>query len=104
NVYLSPAERAQATSLKQALDLARDRILAGERGALDIEARMRREIERLAPLGRIDYVTIADPDTLQPIAGLIEGDALIALAVYFGSTRLIDNMRVVLEHGRPRFL
>ncbi|HLJ68976.1 MAG TPA: pantoate--beta-alanine ligase, partial [Chloroflexota bacterium] len=37
NVYLSPAERAQAPALKHALDLARDRILAGERGALDIE-------------------------------------------------------------------
>jgi pantoate--beta-alanine ligase len=53
---------------------------------------MRDLIEHQAPLGRIDYVTIADLHSLQPRHGTVSGDALIALAVYFGSTRLIDNM------------
>jgi pantoate--beta-alanine ligase len=53
---------------------------------------MRDLIEQRAPLGRIDYATIADLRTLQPLQGTLRRDALIALAVYFGSTRLIDNM------------
>jgi len=46
------------------------------------------------PLARIDYVEIVDPQTLEPLV-TIDGDALVAVAVYFGRTRLIDNLRFI---------
>jgi len=46
------------------------------------------------PLARIDYVEIVDLQTLEPLT-TIEGDALVAVAVYFGRTRLIDNLRFI---------
>jgi pantoate--beta-alanine ligase len=54
-------------------------------------------------MARIDYVAVADLTTLQPIDGQIQGDALIALAVFFGSTRLIDNTILRFVDGAPQF-
>jgi pantoate--beta-alanine ligase len=96
NVYLSAAERAQVIVLHRALQLAGSMVEAGERDAQVVEAAMRRCIAETAPLARIDYVTVADLQTLQPIQGHLASDALIALAVYFGRTRLIDNVAVRL--------
>jgi len=65
----------------------------GEREA----ARIREQMVNLIsaePLARIDYVEIVDLQTLEPLA-TIEGDALVAVAVYFGRTRLIDNLRFI---------
>ncbi|MBV9278505.1 MAG: pantoate--beta-alanine ligase [Chloroflexi bacterium] len=97
NVYLSAAERAQAIVLHRALQLARSMVEAGERDAQVLEGGMRRCIAEAAPLARIDYVTVADLQTLRPVRGALTGDALIALAVYFGPTRLIDNEVVSLS-------
>jgi pantoate--beta-alanine ligase len=89
NVYLSPAERQAATVLYRSLMWAQEQVQAGERDAL----RLQREVyEMLArePLARIDYVELVDAETLEPVAR-IERPTLLALAVYFGNARLIDN-------------
>lgn len=103
NVYLSPIERSQASVLHRSLEYAREALGSGERDSGVIEASMRRLIAEAAPLARIDYVEIADLDTLHPVQGRIERDVLVALAVYFGRTRLIDNMMVRFEGEAPGF-
>ena len=75
------------------LELAEEIIKNGERQA----ARIRQQMVNLIsaePLARIDYVEIVDPQTLEPLV-TIDGDALVAVAVYFGRTRLIDNLRFI---------
>jgi pantoate--beta-alanine ligase len=61
----------------------------GERRAAAVKAAMRRMILRESS-GRIDYVEMVDTDELRPVR-IIEDETLVALAVYFGKTRLIDN-------------
>jgi pantoate--beta-alanine ligase len=90
NVYLSPAERAQAPVLYQSLLLARAMVRRGERRPGPIKAAMRRLIRRRSR-GLIDYIELTDTDELKPVA-VISGRVLVALAVRFGATRLIDNM------------
>jgi pantoate--beta-alanine ligase len=103
NVYLSPEERTQATVLARALDLAQSAILTGERDPHCLEERMRQFITEVAPLARIDYVTIADLETLQPLTDHLSSNMLIALAVYFGQARLIDNRIVRFKGDKPVF-
>jgi pantoate--beta-alanine ligase len=105
NQYLNPEERKQATVLRKALVAARD--LAGGDAqksipAEKIVARAREEIAK-APLARIDYVELVDAENLQPIGttqrSSLQGDSLggkslLALAVFFGKTRLIDNIQL----------
>jgi len=93
NVYLSPAERQAATVLSRALFWAQDRVLEGEREAAVLLEGMRQMLEA-EPLCRLEYLEVVDAENLEPLARL-RGDVLIALAAYFGRTRLIDN--VVLE-------
>lgn len=89
NRYLTPSEREQALTLHRALDHVTRRVAAGERDCrLLLE-----EVESLfaaVPGVRLDYVSIADPETLAPLDRL-EGPAVCALAAFVGSTRLIDN-------------
>lgn len=93
NTHLSAAEREAALVLSRTLFWAEAQVKGGERdlGALRTQLIARIEAE---PLARIDYVEIVDPVTLQPVTELGEA-ALVALAVRFGSTRLIDNRRLV---------
>jgi pantoate--beta-alanine ligase len=89
NKYLSPEQRAQATVLSQSIMKARQAV---KRKPQAVEA-MKRLVEqtiRSAPFARLDYVEFFDPGTLQPIAQVKRGSHM-ALAVYFGKTRLIDN-------------
>jgi pantoate--beta-alanine ligase len=68
----------------------------GERDATRIRSSMAALITRES-VGRIDYISIADPGSLRELAALPEaGEALVSLAVRFGSTRLIDNCVVVV--------
>ncbi len=90
NVYLSPEERQAATVLFKALTLARQLRQSGENDAGEIRRQMTSLIEK-DPLARIDYVSIADAETLEEL-NLIDRPALASLAVRIGSTRLIDNM------------
>ncbi len=92
NVYLSPEQRAEAPALHRSLVLAQNLIRRGERRATIVKAAMRRLIQRESG-GRIDYVEMVDTDELRPVK-TIEGETLVALAVFFGKTRLIDNTTV----------
>lgn len=88
NVYLSPDERRAATVLFRALERARELWNSGIRDGDQLREAMRQVIEA-EPLARADYVSVADPETLEEL-GAIEGRALASLAVRLGSTRLID--------------
>ncbi len=90
NVRLSPSERLAATVLFRALTLARELRDTGETDAGEIRHRMTRLIEE-EPLARIDYVSIADRETLEELS-VIDRPALASLAVWIGRTRLIDNI------------
>lgn len=92
NTYLSPAEREAALVLSRTLFWAEAQVKAGVRDLSALQAQMIARIQAEA-LARIDYVEIVDPVTLQPVSQLGEA-ALAALAVRFGSTRLIDNLRL----------
>ncbi len=93
NVYLNREQRQAATVLYRALTLAREMWGQGEKEAGTIRRRMTALIEG-EPLGAIDYISVADPETLKEVHH-IKPPALVSLAVKFGKTRLIDN--VVLE-------
>ena len=90
NTYLSPTERREALGLQQALKIARQLYREGEHDAQRIIAAMKAGIERL-PSARVDYMAIVDADTLQPVQR-VDAPVLVALAVYIGKTRLIDNL------------
>jgi pantoate--beta-alanine ligase len=90
NIYLSPGERQAATILFEALTLARQLRQGGEKDAEKIRRQMTSFIQK-EPLARIDYVSIADAETLEEL-NLIDRPALASLAVGIGKTRLIDNM------------
>jgi len=96
NRYLDPEQRLHAAALWQTLQAARQLIEKGERDSALIERLMK---ERLAavPGVRVDFASIVSRESLAPQARL-QGPILIALAVFFGSTRLIDNLQMdVLE-------
>jgi pantoate--beta-alanine ligase len=92
NTYLNPEERKAATVLYRALQHAQKRIDEGERKAKVLIKEIR-EILESEPLTRIDYASITDMTELKELKTL-KGKSLIALAVYIGSTRLIDNIIV----------
>jgi len=93
NTYLKAEERAAALILKKSLDLAEKLITSGEKDAEKIKKKMV-ELILSEPLARIDYVEIVDLKNLESLDKL-DGEALIALAVYIGRTRLIDNFRII---------
>jgi pantoate--beta-alanine ligase len=89
NVHLSAEERAAAPVLRRALLAGRAAWESGERSADAIRAAMLEVLES-EPLAKPDYVSAADAATLQELPEL-DGEALLSMAVRFGSTRLIDN-------------
>ena len=93
NQYLSAAEREQAPLLQQALQEARALVARGERSTDAILAAAR-DVIAAKPLARIDYLEIVDAETLEPMAA-IGPSSLIAVAAFFGQTRLIDNLRLL---------
>lgn len=95
NTYLSPLERQAALVLSRSLRTAEVKIGKGERRAETVLAEMRGMVER-EPLTRIDYVEAVDMDRLDPVPEIAD-ETLIALAVFIGKTRLIDNLIVRLE-------
>jgi pantoate--beta-alanine ligase len=92
NQYLDPEQRQKATVLFKALEECRRRIEAGERRA---NLLVKEVTERIAATAgaRLDYAQIVDAQTLRPVDQL-RGQVLIALAVFFGPTRLIDNLQL----------
>jgi pantoate--beta-alanine ligase len=93
NRYLSPEERAQAPALRAALVAARDAWKNGERDPAALQKLITNHLEHQASLGRIDYVSPVDAATLQPVSASTEL-VVIALAVRFGTARLIDNIEL----------
>ncbi|MCW2277071.1 pantoate--beta-alanine ligase [Heliophilum fasciatum] len=92
NVYLSPEDRQAALVLFRALTAAQAAVEAGERDATVLR-RLMIELIAQEPRAEVDYVAIVDNLNLQPLEKL-EGACLLALAVRFGKTRLIDNLVV----------
>jgi pantoate--beta-alanine ligase len=89
NVNLSREERIAAAALPRALAVAEEAIAAGERDPDKVAERVR-EVLDAETLLRVDYVALVDTARLQPVPA-IEGEVLLAVAVWAGRTRLIDN-------------
>ena len=89
NTYLNEEERKAALVLSKAVFHGQDMMEKGERDAGTILSSMKKLIEA-EPLAKIDYVEMVDADTIAPLAKA-QGRVLTAMAVYIGSTRLIDN-------------
>jgi len=92
NAYLSRRERAQAAAIYAALEATAERAARGERNAATLVEQITADLEAAGPC-KIDYVSIVDPETLQPVER-VTAPALVAVAVRIGSTRLIDNLLV----------
>lgn len=90
NTYLAPDERREALGLQQALKTARRLYREGERDSKRIIAAMQSGIAQI-PSARVDYIAIVDRNTLHS-APRLDTPVLVALAVYIGKTRLIDNL------------
>ncbi len=95
NRYLSPAERQAALVLIRSLNMAEDVVKGGQSDAAEISRRMRGMIEA-EPLARIDYISVVDANTLEDL-DLVQGEVLIALGVFIGKTRLVDNIVLDLD-------
>jgi pantoate--beta-alanine ligase len=92
NTYLNPAQRKAATILSKSLFAAQSLFKQGERDA-NVIKKCVEEIIASEPLAKLQYVSCADSLTLQEL-DTIESDALLSMAVYFGKTRLIDNLHL----------
>ena len=92
NVLLSPQARTHATCLFRALQVAGNSYAQGERRAETLRAVMRSVIDA-TPIARIDYVSVAHPQTLAEL-DVVEAVALLSLAVFVDEVRLIDNVTV----------
>jgi pantoate--beta-alanine ligase len=92
NQYLSATERQQAPMLRAALVEGERMAAGGEQSASAIIAAARKAMDT-SPLARIDYLELINADTLQPLE-IVRPNSLIALAAFFGQTRLIDNIRL----------
>jgi pantoate--beta-alanine ligase len=90
NRYLSDEERKQAPRIYQALQQVRQRVLAGECDVARLESALQAELASI-PGARLDYARILDDESLQKISR-IERPVLVAVALFLGSTRLIDNI------------
>lgn len=90
NAYLSPTQRADALSLHQGLDAAEAAWQAGQRDPRALEALVAGQIRG----GEIDYVEVRDAEDLGALDGPATADVVLALAVRYGRTRLIDNRRL----------
>lgn len=92
NKYLDADQRAQAVVLYHALQAAAVAVRKKPVSAAQLKKDLR-SFMTVAPLARLDYVEFFDPKTLQPVT-LVKRGTHMALAVYFGPTRLIDNARL----------
>ncbi len=90
NVYLSSEERVGALALHRSLLHAEKEFRAGETDAANLAAKAQKIIAEESGV-RLDYFAIVDPDTLEPVDRIAQ-PALVAVAAYVGSTRLIDNL------------
>ena len=99
NRRLGPTEREAARCLPQALAAAAALVAAGEAGAGAVLARVEAEIAA-EPRARLEYAALCDPDTLEDVTD-VKAPALLALAVWVGGVRLIDNRLLVPGGTEP---
>lgn len=92
NTYLSDEERKAALCLSKAVNLGKEIIANGEKNAETVLSKMK-ELINSEPLAKIDYVEAVDGVTMNPVKEIKE-NTLVAMAVYIGKTRLIDNFSV----------
>jgi pantoate--beta-alanine ligase len=97
NTYLTKPQREAATVLSRSLRAAQQRYESGEREAGELYKAMM-EVLEAEPLAKTQYVSIADPDTLEELQGEVKR-ALLSMAVYIGTTRLIDNVLIRESEG-----
>ena len=90
NAYLRPEERTSAPVLYRSLERARSLFRKGERDSLELVRAARQEFLS-EPKVRLDYLEVVDPDSLEPVPRITK-TALVAVAAYLSSTRLIDNI------------
>jgi pantoate--beta-alanine ligase len=90
NIYLTPEQRRQALVLHRALMRVQVEADSGERDGEKLRA-IGMSVVGEEPAARLDYFAVVDPETLEPASDAARG-ALVAVAAYFGSTRLIDNI------------
>lgn len=95
NAYLETKERKAATVLYRALEGAKRELAAGERDGLQLQMAMQRVLET-EPLARVDYAEVADAGTFEPVVRVSRA-CYALLAVYFGKTRLIDNLLIEVD-------
>jgi pantoate--beta-alanine ligase len=100
NVYLTSEQRQQALVLRRALTRVRAAIDQGERSSEKLLEIGKTPIAE-EPGARLDYFVIVDRDTLEPVQN-VAGGALIAVAAYFGTTRLIDNLVIGVAEAASR--
>jgi pantoate--beta-alanine ligase len=98
NRYLSPSERQQGLALSRALKNVEQAVNRGERDTTMLRVQMQETLEA-AEIVRVDYATIADPETLVEMKRL-EGRAVALIAAHVGATRLIDNCLLTVP-GAP---
>jgi pantoate--beta-alanine ligase len=91
NVNLDAAQRAAAPVLQDALQAAKSAYAAGERSG-DALRKIMADAINSEPLAKLEYTSCAHPKTLQELELVGEEGALLSMAVYFGKTRLIDNL------------
>ena len=98
NAYLNAEQKRAATVLHRGLSQVASAFENGERNGARLLELVRATIAA-EPLARLDYVSLNDAETLEPLERIAERPALLSLAVYLGKTRLIDNM-VLGESGK----
>lgn len=93
NRYLSDAERQQAPAIRRALLLMKESWVQGTHDAVGLKALFQDYLCEHAPLHRVDYIECVDRDTLEP-QHEVNANGLLVTAVFFGATRLIDNLEI----------
>ena len=93
NRYLNAEEREQAPSIREAMLLAKQRWHDGEHGAEKLKHILAGHLNNTAPLHRADYIACVNRNSLEALT-TASTDGLLAVAIYFGNTRLIDNIEL----------
>lgn len=105
NVYLEPAEREQAANIYQGLQFVQESLFSGIQDTATLTQRLKEYYERRLPSGKEDYLSFVDPKTLEPV-DVVSQPTLLAVAVYLGRARLIDNCilrpsSAAVDYGHP---
>lgn len=94
NAYLSDSDRRAASVIHRTLEEAASIVRTADRSAEDVWSAMNSALRAEARVTDIQYAGAFDPETLEPLAGKLQGRTLLAIALKIGTTRLIDNLLV----------